>query len=97
MRVNNATLNLNPYLDAKLNVFTRSTVAPSSIQARSSYIRRGQRELRVVVNRASIGTLDQKLSRPEVDARGVRIDWNQFFNQFWLTSLSFLVEDEEGK
>ncbi|MED6132889.1 hypothetical protein PIB30_022968 [Stylosanthes scabra] len=35
---------------------------------------RGRQELRVAVNRASIGALDQKLSRPEVGVSGGRID-----------------------
>ncbi|MED6174600.1 hypothetical protein PIB30_070542 [Stylosanthes scabra] len=35
---------------------------------------RGRQELRVAANRASIGALDQKLSRPEVGVRGGRID-----------------------
>ncbi|MED6124315.1 hypothetical protein PIB30_057824 [Stylosanthes scabra] len=41
---------------------------------------RGRQELRVAANRASIGALDQKLSRPEVGAGGGKIDTNQFFN-----------------
>ncbi|MED6122435.1 hypothetical protein PIB30_039821 [Stylosanthes scabra] len=35
---------------------------------------RGRQELRVAANRASIGALDQKLSRPEVGVSGGRID-----------------------
>ncbi|MED6174923.1 hypothetical protein PIB30_073441 [Stylosanthes scabra] len=56
-------------------------------------MRRGRRELRVAVNRASIGALDQKLWRPEVGASGERIDSNQFLNQFSTNSLSFLVPE----
>ncbi|MED6122152.1 hypothetical protein PIB30_037146 [Stylosanthes scabra] len=39
---------------------------------------RGRQELRVAANRASIGALDQKLSRSEVGLSGGRIDTNQF-------------------
>ncbi|MED6171613.1 hypothetical protein PIB30_042286 [Stylosanthes scabra] len=35
---------------------------------------RGRQELRVAANRASIGALEQKLSRPEIDVSGGRID-----------------------
>ncbi|MED6137870.1 hypothetical protein PIB30_069061 [Stylosanthes scabra] len=55
-------------------------------------MKRGQQELRVAANRASIGALDQKLSRSEVGVSGGRIGWNQFFNQFFSSSLSFQRE-----
>ncbi|MED6184678.1 hypothetical protein PIB30_049826 [Stylosanthes scabra] len=49
----------------------------------------GRQELRIAANRASIGALDQKLSRSEVAVGGGRINTNQFFNQLFLNSLSF--------
>ncbi|MED6208298.1 hypothetical protein PIB30_043659, partial [Stylosanthes scabra] len=53
------------------------------------YMERGRQELRVAANRASIGALDQKLSRSEIGVCGGRIDTNQFFNQLFSNSLSF--------
>ncbi|MED6177596.1 hypothetical protein PIB30_099689 [Stylosanthes scabra] len=59
---------------------------------------RGRPELRVAANRASIGALDQKLSRPEVGVGGGRIDTNQFVYQFFTNSpISLLFDEEESK
>ncbi|MED6184384.1 hypothetical protein PIB30_046990 [Stylosanthes scabra] len=52
-------------------------------------MRRGHRELRVAANRASIGALDQKLSRPEVGVERERIDSESILEPILLNSLSF--------
>ncbi|MED6164933.1 hypothetical protein PIB30_094903 [Stylosanthes scabra] len=63
-------MNLNPYLDTKLNAHTRFLFAPSSIQAHHivpvALNRRGWNKLRVAANGVLIGALGQKLSRFEV-------------------------------
>ncbi|MED6207485.1 hypothetical protein PIB30_036258 [Stylosanthes scabra] len=60
-------------------------------------IERQRQELRVAANRASIGALDQKLSRSEVDVSGGRIDTNQFLCQFSTNSPISLLFEEEGE
>ncbi|MED6193255.1 hypothetical protein PIB30_017646 [Stylosanthes scabra] len=54
-------------------------------------MRRGCRELRVAGNRASIGALDQKLSRPEVGVERKRIDSESILAPTLLNSLSFFL------
>ncbi|MED6219868.1 hypothetical protein PIB30_039718 [Stylosanthes scabra] len=59
---------------------------------------RKRQELRVATDRASIGALDQKLSRPEVGVGGGRIDTNQFVYQFFTNSpISLHFDEEESK
>ncbi|MED6186814.1 hypothetical protein PIB30_070339 [Stylosanthes scabra] len=58
---------------------------------------RGQQELRVAANRASIGALDQKLSRPEVGVSGGRIDSEPVLYQFSTSSHSLNSHKKERK
>ncbi|MED6125535.1 hypothetical protein PIB30_069365 [Stylosanthes scabra] len=68
--------------------------SPNSQNSKTCKMRRGRRELRVATNRASIGALDQKLSRLEVSVCGVRIAWEQLLDQLSLAHSLIWRENE---